>query len=70
MALFKATLELLVDVDCETEASDCIAETLREQLRKFSPGSRLIDWRYAGVDGEPVPHDGRGFEYSCRPPQE
>lgn len=68
MALFKATLELLVDVECETEACDCIAETLREQLRAFSPGSPLIGWRYAGVDGEPVPHDGRGFEYSF-PPQ-
>jgi hypothetical protein len=70
MALFKATLELLVDVDCETEACDCIAETLREKLREFSPGSPLIDWRYAGVDGEPSPHDGHGFEYPCRPPQD
>lgn len=37
MALFKATLELLVDVDCETEASDCIAETLRNNCESSRP---------------------------------
>lgn len=68
MSLFKATIELLLDVDREAGACDCIAETLRELLREFSPGSPLIDWRYAGADGEPAPHNGRGFEYA-RPPE-
>ncbi|OBZ97482.1 hypothetical protein ADU59_00180 (plasmid) [Pararhizobium polonicum] len=67
MSLFKATIELLINVDREAEACDCIAESLRELLREFSPGSPLIDWRYAGAGGEPAPHDGRGFEYA-RPP--
>ncbi len=52
----------------EAEACDYIAETLRELLREFSPGSPLIDWRYAGADGEPASHDGCGFEYA-RPPE-
>lgn len=64
MPFFKATIELLVDVTCESEACDCIAETLRNQLREFAAGSPLVDWRYAGVAGEPNPHDGSGFEYA------
>lgn len=46
MSLFKATIELLINVDREAEACDCIAESLRELLREFSPGSPLIDWRW------------------------
>lgn len=64
MTYFKATVELLVDADDESAACDCIAETLRETLRSFSPSSALIDWRYVGPAGEPEPHDGAGFEYA------
>jgi hypothetical protein len=64
MAYHKATIEILVDVDSEAEACDAIAETLRDQLREFHPGSCVIDWRYASADGEPHEHDGSGFEYA------
>ncbi|MEZ5784350.1 MAG: hypothetical protein R3D70_22640 [Rhizobiaceae bacterium] len=64
MAYFKATIEILVDADGEAEACDCVSETLREVLREFSPSSPLIDWHYAGPDGDPQPHDGTGFEYA------
>lgn len=64
MPYFKATIELLVEADCEAEACDCISETLRGLLDEFSPPSPLIDWRYAGPAGEPQPDDGAGFEYA------
>jgi len=55
MAYFKATIEVLMDVGCKAEACDCIAETMREHLRQYTPESSIIDWRYAD-DGGPVPH--------------
>lgn len=61
--LYEATIQILVDVNDETEACDCIAETMRPLLRKFSPRSGVIDWRYT-ADGAPTPDDGRGFEYA------
>lgn len=67
MSCFKATIDVLVEAASEAEACDCIAETLRPHLREFSPGSSLIDWRYAGRNGDPEPHDGSGFEYASEP---
>lgn len=64
MALYKATIEILVDVDGEGEACDCIAESLRPLLREYDPQSSMIDWRYAGHGG-PDPHTGDGFEYAA-----
>lgn len=64
MAYYMATIEVLVDVDDDGEACDCIAETLRPLLREFSPGSPVIDWRYAASTFHPTLHDGSGFEYA------
>src|SRR4051812_16065583 len=64
MAYFKATIEILLDVDSETDACDAISETLREQLRTFTPDSCIIDWRYSDHETYPVMHDGSGFEYA------
>ncbi|MCO5066885.1 MAG: hypothetical protein M9924_21185 [Rhizobiaceae bacterium] len=64
MTYYMATIEILVDVDDDSEACDCIAETLRPQLREFSPGSPVIDWRYSSSAFHPTRHDGSGFEYA------
>ncbi len=64
MAYHVATIEILVDVDDESEASDLIADTLREHLREFAPGSAIIDWRYQKPNVGWQPHDGDGFEYA------
>lgn len=61
--LYKATVQILVDVKDDTEACDCIAEMMRPLLREFSPGSDVIDWCYDSA-GAPIPDDGRGFEYA------
>ncbi|TRL29003.1 hypothetical protein FM996_18190 [Methylosinus sporium] len=61
--LYKATIQILVDVNDEPDACDCIAETMRPLLREFSRDSVIVDWRYAS-DGAPTPDDGRGFEYA------
>jgi hypothetical protein len=61
--LYKATIQILVDVIDEAEACDCIAEAMRPLLREFSPDSAVVDWRYI-ADGAPIPDDGRGFEYA------
>jgi len=61
--LYKATIQILVDVNDEPEACDCIAETMRPLLREFSRDSAIVDWRYDS-DGEPIPDDGRGFEHA------
>jgi hypothetical protein len=61
--LYKATIQILVDVIDEAEACDCIAETMRPLIREFLPDSAVVDWRYT-ADGAPIPDDGRGFEYA------
>lgn len=66
MAYLKATIEILVDVDCEAEACDALAETLRPNLREFAgTDSCIIDWRYAsgGTACGWQPASGEGFEY-------
>jgi len=67
MAYFKATIEILVDVDDTNEACDCIAETLRPHLKEFSEtgyDTAVIDWRYAPNHSMPVEDSGEGFEYA------
>lgn len=64
MGYYKATIEILIWVDDEGEACDCISETMRPLLREFAgPESSVIDWRYA-ENGGPEPDSGVGFEYS------
>ena len=61
---YKATIEVLLDVEGFGEACDAISEALRPMLREFCDegDTSWIDWRYA-PDGDPAPHDGEGFEY-------
>jgi hypothetical protein len=61
---YKATIEILVDVETEAEACDCLSETLRPLLREFEPQSSVIDWRYHGSHSIPVPDTGKDFEYA------
>jgi len=64
MPYFKAHIEVLVEVETQPEACDCIAEALRPILREFAgPESSFIDWRYFGT-GLPSEHDGTGFDYA------
>ena len=63
MPFYKSTIEILVDVENEAEACDCIAESLRSLLANFNDGSSVIDWRYADSDVLPEPDNGAGFEY-------
>jgi hypothetical protein len=47
MAMFKATIEIFMDVENEGEACDAIAETLRPLLQEFSgPNSCFVDWQF------------------------
>ena len=64
MAYYIARIEVLVDVDNESEACDCMNEMLRPQLKTFDPESPVIDWRYTDSFTYPRPHSGEGFEYA------
>jgi len=47
MAIYKATVELFVDVDSEPEACDAISELLSCDLQVYiGPQSCFIDWRH------------------------
>lgn len=63
MSYFLANIDILVSVDHEAEACDCIAEAMRDLLKRYSPESSIIDWRYSGTI-VPEPHSGEGFEYA------
>lgn len=58
MAIYKATIDIFVEVDSEPEACDGIAEALRDLLRRYQtddqPQSCIIDWHY---------HEGRVCTY-------
>jgi hypothetical protein len=45
--IFKATIEVFVDVESDAEAADAISETMREHLRRYAPLSCVVDWNYA-----------------------
>lgn len=67
MAYLKATIEILINVDCEAEACDALSETLRPHLREFAGAdSCVVDWRYAsgGTASDWQPDSGEGFEYA------
>lgn len=68
MPYYKATIEVLVEVNSEAEACDAIAEAIRPILKMFSPPeaapSAWVDWRYANGHAIPEPHNGEGFEYA------
>lgn len=46
MPLFKATVELFVDVEDHSQACDAVAEMLRPLIRAWNEDSCLIDWQY------------------------
>ncbi len=51
------TVELVLDVETENEATDAVNEILREEQRSsFSPDSRLIDYQIGKV-GASVEYD-------------
>lgn len=61
--MYKATIEVLLDVANEAEAADCMAEALRPLLREFNEGSCIVDWRYDPRTGHnPAPHDSLDLE--------
>lgn len=45
MPLYRATIEILVSADSESEAADLVAETLRPQVKAYG-GEFLEDWQY------------------------
>lgn len=57
MALWKATIELLVEADNWGEVSDAITETLRPVTGQ---GYAFLDWQYAPGDN-PLPTTGEEF---------
>jgi hypothetical protein len=44
--VYKATIDIYIAVDSESEACAAIAETMRPHLKRFEPNSCLLDWRY------------------------
>lgn len=54
--LWKATVELYLDVPSGADACDAVAEMLRENMRRYteSDDSCLIDWQYAPDHSMPV----------------
>ncbi len=47
MASFKATIEVFLDGDCENEAREFVAETMRDVFRQICPfTSPMIGWRF------------------------
>lgn len=52
MALFKATIEVLVEAKDEGEAADAVSEALRPLIKDY-PDSGWKDWQYCRMhDGE------------------
>lgn len=43
---YKAVIEILIDVPSHAEACDAVAETMRDHMRKHTPSSCFVDWRY------------------------
>ena len=44
--IYKATINLYLDVPSEGDACDAIAETMRPLLKRYEPDSYFLDWRY------------------------
>lgn len=66
--LFKATIEILLDVETEAEACDALSEGLRPLLRNFAKRpeqTAFIDWRYSDSACLPLEDDGAAFEYTA-----
>jgi hypothetical protein len=62
---YKATIEVLIEVNDGGEACDAIAEGLRPLLKAYAEcpsQTAWIDWRYAPEATFPDEHDGSGFE--------
>lgn len=50
MAIYKATVEIYVEVEDEVEVSDAIAESLRPHLPRYAENPEdtcWVDWRYS-----------------------
>lgn len=55
--MFRATITIDVAVDNESEAEDCLAETLREHLRRYTPESCIVDWAHLEEVREMTPEE-------------
>jgi len=55
--LYKATIEILVDVANEIEACDCLSEALRPLLKIYEPQSSIVDWAYLKPVNPEKPED-------------
>lgn len=68
MALYKATIEILLDVNNFSEACDALNESLRPMLKRFSDdaaSTAFIDWRFSN-NATFVKDSGEGFEYASK----
>jgi hypothetical protein len=60
-----ATIDILLDVDTETDAADAISEIMRPIMRQNNAASCLVDWCYTQdmpdfanlIRAEPLPPD-------------
>lgn len=63
--IFKATINVFVDVDCEAEACDALSEGLRPLLRRYAEKPEdtcFVDWAYTS--------DGQVYSYPTPATQE
>lgn len=61
MPLYIATVELLLDVDSESEAADAVNEILREQQNDFAMDSCLVDYAHGPTINTQRPYDPNGY---------
>lgn len=47
---YEACICLLIEVDSEAEAMDCVAEALRPLLKHNAPLSSVLNWRYEDLN--------------------
>lgn len=51
--IYKATIDVFIDVEDEAGACDAVAETMRDHLQRYCEDSCIIDWSYN--PGFPLP---------------
>lgn len=52
---YMANISILMDVETEAEAMDCIAETMRPLMRNYATipaNTSIVDWMYNDADPE------------------
>lgn len=53
--IYKATIDVFLDVESDAHACDGMAETMRDHLRRYAPESCIVDWGYNPNAPHPVP---------------